>query len=87
MDFKTTWHSGPQQLLIVWAGFGTLSLWSRSWSKESVSFRTGRFQAEGLELNSRLLCLHTPAGNVPPSAQEVNTAQLLRNVLELVSAG
>lgn len=62
------------QLLIAWAGFGTLSLWARRWSRESVSRRTCRFQAEVLGLNPRL-CLRTPAGNAPPSAQQVNTAQ------------
>lgn len=49
------------------------NLWSRSWNEGSVSLRTGRFQA--LNLNSRLLCLDTPARNVPPAAKGVNAAQ------------
>lgn len=67
----------PTSSRLTGLGFGTLNLWSRRWSKESVSLQIGRSQAEVLGGNSRLLCLYTPAGNVPPSAEEDSTAQPL----------
>lgn len=67
----------PTSSRLTGLGFGTLNLRSRSWSEDSDSFGIGRFQAEILDQNLRVLCLYTPAGNVPPSAEELNTAQPL----------
>lgn len=57
LDHGRTWHSGSQSSWQIGLGFSTLSSCSRRWSKESVSWGIGSFQAEVLDLNPRLLRL------------------------------